>query len=54
MGAWPYMALRLPGLLRRQIGLVSLPASSAPAAGSAKAHAAEHAGLVKAALRPEG
>ncbi len=50
MGAWPYMALRLPGVLRRQIGLFSLRASSAPAAGSAKAHAAEHAAVVRAAL----
>jgi hypothetical protein len=30
---------------------VTLPASSAPAAGSAKTHAAEHAGLVEAALQ---
>jgi 2-oxoglutarate dehydrogenase E1 component len=51
MGAWPYMALRLPGLLGREIEVVSLPASSAPAAGSAKAHVAEHAALIRAALR---
>jgi len=51
MGGWPYMALRLPELLRRPIRLVSIPASSAPAGGSAKAHAAEHAGLIDAALR---
>ncbi len=50
MGAWQYMALRLPGLLGRQVGVVSLPPSSAPAAGSAKAHAAEHAALIKTAL----
>ena len=54
MGAWSYMALRLPGLLRRPIGLASLPASSAPAAGMARAHASEHAALITAALRPEG
>ena len=51
MGGWPYIALRLPELLRRPIRLASLPASSAPAGGSAKAHAAEHAGLIDAALR---
>ena len=45
------MALRLPELLRRPIRLASTPASSAPAGGSAKAHAAEHAGLIEAALR---
>jgi multifunctional 2-oxoglutarate metabolism enzyme len=50
MGAWPYMALRLPGLLGRTIQAVSLPASSAPAGGSAKAHAEDHARLVQTAL----
>ncbi len=52
MGAWQYMALRLPGLLGRQVTVASPPASSAPAAGSAKAHAAEHAALIKAAVQP--
>ena len=33
-GAWPRMALRLPELLERPLSLISLPASSAPAAGS--------------------
>jgi 2-oxoglutarate dehydrogenase E1 component len=50
MGSWPYMGLQLPSVLGRPIVLVSLPPSSAPAAGSAKAHAAEHAQLVDAAL----
>ncbi|HEU5419106.1 MAG TPA: multifunctional oxoglutarate decarboxylase/oxoglutarate dehydrogenase thiamine pyrophosphate-binding subunit/dihydrolipoyllysine-residue succinyltransferase subunit, partial [Streptosporangiaceae bacterium] len=54
MGAWPYMGLRLPGIAGRPVRLVSLPASSAPAGGSAKAHAAERAGLVAAALRTNG
>jgi multifunctional 2-oxoglutarate metabolism enzyme len=54
MGAWPYMAMRLPEVLDRRVGLVSLPASSAPAAGSAKAHAEEHARLVQAALSAAG
>jgi multifunctional 2-oxoglutarate metabolism enzyme len=54
MGAWPYMGLRLPNVVGRPVNLFSLPASSAPAGGSAKAHAAEHAGLVEAALRLDG
>jgi 2-oxoglutarate decarboxylase len=54
MGAWPYMGLHLPNIVGRPVGLFSLPESSAPALGSAKAHAAEHAGLVEAALRLDG
>jgi 2-oxoglutarate dehydrogenase E1 component len=50
MGAWPRMALKLPELLGRKLQLVSLPASSAPAAGSAKQHAATHKALIEAAL----
>jgi len=45
------MALHLPELLGRPIRPVARPASSAPAGGSAKAHAAEQADLVDAALR---
>jgi multifunctional 2-oxoglutarate metabolism enzyme len=51
MGTWPYMGLRLPNIISRSVSLFSLPASSAPAGGSAKAHAAEHAGLIEAAVR---
>jgi 2-oxoglutarate decarboxylase len=50
MGAWPTMALKLPRHLGREVGLVSLPASSAPAAGSAASHAATHSGLIEAAI----
>jgi 2-oxoglutarate dehydrogenase E1 component len=50
MGAGPFMSLQLPGAIGRPLGLVSLPASSAPAGGSAKAHAAEHAHLIESAL----
>ncbi len=32
MGAWPTMALKLPRVLNREVGVVSLPPSSAPAA----------------------
>ncbi|HLK01004.1 MAG TPA: multifunctional oxoglutarate decarboxylase/oxoglutarate dehydrogenase thiamine pyrophosphate-binding subunit/dihydrolipoyllysine-residue succinyltransferase subunit, partial [Streptosporangiaceae bacterium] len=50
MGAWPTMALKLPSVLSRPVDLVSLPASSAPATGSAKTHATTHASLVQEAL----
>jgi multifunctional 2-oxoglutarate metabolism enzyme len=49
-GAWPTMALKLPLHLERPIGVVSLPASSAPATGSAAQHAATHAGLIETAI----
>jgi 2-oxoglutarate dehydrogenase E1 component len=49
-GAWPRMALRLPQLLGRVPRLVSLPASSAPAFGSAKVHAATHRELIETAI----
>jgi multifunctional 2-oxoglutarate metabolism enzyme len=50
MGSWPYMALHLPEVVNRRVLLVSRPASSAPASGSAKLHAAEQAAIVGAAL----
>jgi multifunctional 2-oxoglutarate metabolism enzyme len=50
MGAWPYIAMHLPGALGRGLGVIALPESSAPAQGSAKAHAAEHAALVASAV----
>jgi len=50
MGAWPYMAMHLPGALGRSVAVIALPESSAPAQGSAKSHAAEHAALVATAL----
>jgi 2-oxoglutarate dehydrogenase E1 component len=52
MGAWPRMALKLPELLGRPVGRISLPPSSAPAGGSATLHASEHRALVEAALQP--
>jgi multifunctional 2-oxoglutarate metabolism enzyme len=54
MGAWPSMGLALPQVIRRPVLPVTLPPSSAPAAGSAKAHAQEHGGLVTAALHVGG
>jgi multifunctional 2-oxoglutarate metabolism enzyme len=53
MGAWPSMALKLPRVLSRAVGVVSLPASSAPAAGSAAAHAATHREIIETAI-PQG
>ena len=49
-GAWPRMALRLPALLGRLPKLIALPASSAPAFGSAKVHAATHRELIETAI----
>jgi multifunctional 2-oxoglutarate metabolism enzyme len=54
MGAWPFMALHLPQVIGRPITQVSRPASSAPASGSAKAHAAEQAAVVGAAFARNG
>jgi 2-oxoglutarate dehydrogenase E1 component len=51
MGAGRFMIRQLPAAARRNVGLISIPASSAPAGGSAKSHAAEHAHLVEKALR---
>jgi 2-oxoglutarate dehydrogenase E1 component len=54
MGAWPFMALHLPQVVGKRISLVSRPESSAPASGSAKAHAAEQAALVDAVFGRSG
>jgi multifunctional 2-oxoglutarate metabolism enzyme len=53
MGAWPTMALKLPRVLSRAVGVVSLPASSAPAAGSAAMHATTHREIIETAI-PSG
>jgi 2-oxoglutarate dehydrogenase E1 component len=50
MGAWPTMALKLPRVLGREIGVISLPASSAPAAGSAAKHASTHREIIETAI----
>jgi multifunctional 2-oxoglutarate metabolism enzyme len=49
-GAWPTLALKLPRVLSREVGVVSLPASSAPATGSAAQHAATHKELIQTAI----
>jgi 2-oxoglutarate dehydrogenase E1 component len=54
MGSWPYIALHLPTAIGRPVGVVSLPPSSAPAGGSAKAHTAEHGALLETALGLDG
>jgi len=48
MGAWPYMAMHLPAATGRRLSVISRPASSAPATGSARAHAAEQAAVLDA------
>ncbi len=53
MGAWPRVALKVPALLGRPITRVSRPASSAPAVGSAKMHAAEQRAIIEAAFAAE-
>jgi 2-oxoglutarate dehydrogenase E1 component len=52
MGAWPWMALKLPEYTGLPLRRVSLPPSSAPASGSATKHAAQHKALIEAALQP--
>jgi len=50
MGAWPTLALKLRNQLDLQLSVISLPASSAPATGSAAKHKATHEAIVAAAL----
>jgi multifunctional 2-oxoglutarate metabolism enzyme len=50
MGGWPTMALKLPKVLGREVGVISLPASSAPAAGSAAKHATTHREIIETAI----
>jgi 2-oxoglutarate dehydrogenase E1 component len=55
-GAWPFMALNLPGMLlefgeQRPLRVVSRRASASPATGSTKKHQAEQQELVEAAFR---
>jgi 2-oxoglutarate dehydrogenase E1 component len=54
MGAWPTMALKLPRVLDREVRVISLPASSAPAAGSAAKHASTHKEIIEAAIPVPG
>jgi 2-oxoglutarate dehydrogenase E1 component len=51
MGAWPFMALNLrPHLDGRPLSVVSRPASTSPAVGSASQHQAEHRELMDQAF----
>jgi 2-oxoglutarate dehydrogenase E1 component len=50
MGAWPGLALKLPECLGLPLRRVSRPPGSAPAVGSATAHATEQQALIEAAL----
>jgi 2-oxoglutarate dehydrogenase E1 component len=54
MGAWPFIAMNLPQVIGRSIRPACRPASSAPASGSAKAHAAEQAAVLDAAFTGKG
>jgi multifunctional 2-oxoglutarate metabolism enzyme len=53
MGAWPYMAMHLPTAIGRRLAVISRPASSAPASGSGKAHAAEQTAIVDTVFASE-
>jgi 2-oxoglutarate dehydrogenase E1 component len=46
--------MHLPQAVGKRVAVVSRPASSAPASGSAKAHAAEQAAIVDAVLPRSG
>ncbi|MGD0554346.1 MAG: multifunctional oxoglutarate decarboxylase/oxoglutarate dehydrogenase thiamine pyrophosphate-binding subunit/dihydrolipoyllysine-residue succinyltransferase subunit [Streptosporangiaceae bacterium] len=50
MGAWPTFALKLPKVLGREVTHSSLPASSAPAPGSASKHAEMHQRVIEEAI----
>src|SRR5262249_6718849 len=50
MGAGPTMALVLPTVAERPVAVAAIPPSSAPAAGSAVKHAAEHQELIESVL----
>jgi 2-oxoglutarate dehydrogenase E1 component len=54
MGSWPYLGLHLPNDLNRRVAVISRPASSAPASGKAKAHAAEQAAIADAVFATNG
>ena len=55
-GAWPFMALNLPEVLRTAfpnrwtLTPITRPASSAPSVGSAKVHEAQQRALMDAAF----
>ncbi|MFJ6131725.1 multifunctional oxoglutarate decarboxylase/oxoglutarate dehydrogenase thiamine pyrophosphate-binding subunit/dihydrolipoyllysine-residue succinyltransferase subunit [Janibacter terrae] len=54
-GAWPFLAMNLPGDLAahgetRTLRAVTRPASASPAAGTAKKHAAEQADIIRTAF----
>jgi 2-oxoglutarate dehydrogenase E1 component len=49
-GMWPFIAMNLPTALGRGLSVVSRPAASSPAVGSAKRHNAEQTQLVQDAF----
>jgi multifunctional 2-oxoglutarate metabolism enzyme len=54
MGGWPFMAMHLPAAVGRRLAVVSRPASSAPATGSARTNAAEQAAILDAVFPQTG
>jgi 2-oxoglutarate decarboxylase len=50
MGAWPALALKVRNQLDVALDVISLPASSAPATGSASKHAQTHRQIIETAL----
>ncbi len=50
MGAWPTLALKVRNLCDVSLDVVSLPASSAPATGSAAKHAESHRQIIETAI----
>ena len=49
-GAWPFIGLQLPMIMKRSIRVVSRPEASSPAVGSHKLHDDEQAALVNESL----
>jgi multifunctional 2-oxoglutarate metabolism enzyme len=49
-GAWSYVSLAMPQVVGAPVRAVSRPASASTAAGSAKAHQAEQADLLRGAF----
>jgi 2-oxoglutarate dehydrogenase E1 component len=49
-GAWPFIGLQLPMIMKRSIRVISRPEASSPAVGSHKLHDDEQAALVNESL----
>ena len=49
-GAWPFMALHLPGAIGKTVQVASRPEAASPAAGNSKLHKTENAELMEKAF----